>query len=76
MKNTLLLKGIRLTKEHLEKEEKRIREELKELQENCPHSNAVRKNRGDCGNILTGRDPSYWVHCSCPDCGKVWTEDQ
>lgn len=49
---------------------------LELLQEACTHPKAKKINRGSSGNIMTGRDPSYWRECTCPDCGKQWEEPQ
>ena len=48
----------------------------KQLEAKCKHKNATKTNEGSDGNIMVGRDPSYWRNCNCPDCGKHWTEDQ
>lgn len=48
---------------------------LNAVRDECTHPFAVKINRGNTGNY----DPSadcYWKDCSCPDCGKVWQEDQ
>ena len=41
----------------------------------CPHPSAVKVPRASTGNYDPSAD-SYWFECSCPDCGKVWQEDQ
>lgn len=48
---------------------------LKDLQNECKHPMAEKINRGDTGNYDRSQD-RYWRDCNCPDCGKLWTEDQ
>lgn len=51
------------------------RTKLKDLQDACPHTDAVKVNKADTGNWCP-QDDSYWKECSCPTCGKDWVEDQ
>lgn len=49
--------------------------DLKNLQNECPHENVIKNQRGSTGNY----DPSddcFWIEYSCPDCGKRWIEDK
>ena len=45
------------------------------LQLNCEHPFASREPKADTGNWCKD-DDKYWYDCKCPDCGKVWQEDQ
>lgn len=72
-----------LTREEVVKEELRIQKNLmkwlkkqRELQnEICTHPNVSRIAKGNTGNYDPMED-RYWYTCSCPDCRRVWTEDQ
>ena len=48
---------------------------LSALQASCPHNGVTKTPKSDTGNWCHS-DDSYWYHCECPVCGKVWTEDQ
>lgn len=74
--DTILIAGIRSELKRIQDEQKKLDDELETIRAICSHPNATKVNRGSEGNILTGRDPSYWRECSCPDCGQIWTEDQ
>lgn len=41
----------------------------------CKHPAAKREARSNTGNWCK-QDDCYWYDCSCPDCGKLWMEDQ
>lgn len=59
----------------IDKNIKKYYKKLKELQEECPHTNVDKKYKGNTGNY----DPScdiYWIEFKCPDCGKFWTVEQ
>lgn len=45
------------------------------LQLECEHPFASRTAKADTGNWCK-QDDQYWYDCKCPDCGKVWQEDQ
>lgn len=45
------------------------------IRSKCSHPSVKRTPKGDSGNILTGRDASYWDDCECELCGKRWSED-
>ncbi|QBQ74740.1 hypothetical protein BcepSauron_360 [Burkholderia phage BcepSauron] len=53
----------------------RLSEKLKLLRDACPHLNVQKKARSDTGN-WSRSDDRYWYDCTCPACGKHWTEDQ
>jgi len=58
----------------IEKEDKLALKILK-LQSKCAHPNVNKKYRSNTGNC----DPtanSYWIEFNCPDCDKIWSEDQ
>lgn len=47
---------------------------LKQLQDECPHTDVEKTYGANTGNY----DPSadcYWTHFYCPHCGKSWRED-
>ncbi len=50
-------------------------DEMKIIQDECTHPNAVKINKSNTGNYCP-QDDHYWRECSCPDCLKTWTEDQ
>lgn len=45
------------------------------IQDSCPHDNVIKITRSDTGNYCKA-DDSYWYDCKCPDCLRIWTEDQ
>ncbi len=44
------------------------------LKESCTHPNATGEHGSNTGNWCS-QDDSYWISCSCPDCGKRWRID-
>jgi len=49
-----------------------LNEELSKHQDKCKHPNAVGEYGANTGNY----DPTadiYWIHISCPTCGKWWS---
>lgn len=48
---------------------------VKQLQTICTHPSVTKRYRSDTGNYDPGCN-SYWIDYHCPDCGKIWTEDQ
>jgi hypothetical protein len=76
MSKSILILGVRVERDRILNEMAKLTDELNIVRQICPHENTSRVNRGSEGNILTGRDPSYWVECECPDCGKTWIENQ
>lgn len=48
---------------------------IRELQDQCPHPDAIRQYRADTGNYDPAWD-QYWIDFTCPDCQKHWTEPQ
>jgi hypothetical protein len=46
------------------------------IQDKCSHPEHERTPHGDGGNIMTGRDASYWYECYCSLCDKRWNEPQ
>lgn len=59
----------------LVEELKIIQGKIQVIQDNCAHSNVKKVAKSDTGNWDKSQD-SYWFECSCPDCGKYWTEPQ
>jgi len=53
----------------------KIYEQIFEIQNACPHTNATKKCDSDTGNWCKA-DDSYWYEFKCPDCKKIWTEEQ
>lgn len=47
-----------------------------EIQQSCSHPDRTSVDRGDEGNILTGREESYWTEHYCNLCGHKWTTSQ
>lgn len=58
------------------REVEELHEEMAGLQERCNHPGASRRARGDSGNIMTGRDASYWYEYECSLCFKKWSAPQ
>lgn len=46
-------------------------QEIKELQEQCPHFGLTEVPGGDTGNWCKA-DDKYWYDYKCPNCGKSW----
>ncbi len=64
---------IKTAYETLKTEETRIQNEIKELQDACPHTRAI----GTPNSSTGGWDKdSYWIDYKCPDCGKFWVVNQ
>lgn len=66
---------IRETKDWLNRVLKGIETQIENLQATCKHPKATKTPRANTGNY----DPSadiYWYDCRCPDCDKLWREDQ
>ena len=76
MSKKLIAAGARVEVARLNKIIDDAKKDIESIQSLCPHPNATKIKRGDSGNIMTGRDESYWKKCKCPDCGKQWNEDQ
>lgn len=58
----------------IDKKRQRIRtiqNEIKELQEICPHSGLIETPGADTGN-WDRNDDEYWTDYKCPHCGKQW----
>lgn len=49
--------------------------EIDTLREKCTHPNAQKENKASTGNWDRSQD-CYWRDCKCPDCGKLWREEQ
>lgn len=45
---------------------------LEALRNTCLHPDAVKVYKSNCGYGYE----NYWKDCTCPDCGKFWTEPQ
>lgn len=52
-----------------------IRDQLRQLQEDCPHENKSSIHDSDTGNWCKS-DDKYWIDHRCFDCGKYWREYQ
>jgi hypothetical protein len=50
-------------------------EDMLALREQCTHPNATKIPKSDTGNWDRSQD-AYWNDCTCPDCGKHWSEDK
>jgi len=58
----------------LRKQIVKLQDRIDKIQKNCKHPNVVKTHGGSTGNY----DPSdnlYWTHFHCPDCDKMWVED-
>jgi hypothetical protein len=53
----------------------KLYEQIKEIQKVCPHTNVTKTARSNTGNWCKA-DDRYWYDCFCPDCQRVWDEDQ
>lgn len=63
------------TRKRIERDQKKLSDELKELQEKCTHQgNLTYKYNGSSGNW--DRNDSYWIEWHCKDCGKRWNTSQ
>jgi hypothetical protein len=58
----------------IEKQIEALEQKKADIQNKCSHPSVKKVGRGDEGNILTGRDPSYWTQCTCELCGLRWNE--
>jgi hypothetical protein len=61
--------------EKLENKIFKLYSQIDEIQRACPHTNASKEGFSDTGNWCKA-DDCYWWEFRCPDCGKIWTEDQ
>lgn len=61
--------------EKIKEDEKSLGIRKLNLQLECEHPFASRVPKADTGNWCP-TDDKYWYDCKCPDCGKVWQEDQ
>lgn len=68
-------RAIRDTRKSIEAAQKLVEQRTIINQNSCNHPGATRTPRANTGNYDPGCD-SYWMHCVCPDCGKIWQEDQ
>ena len=66
---------IRATRAAIQRELNRLNKEMIDLQSVCPHTNVKKEPKSNTGNWCP-QDDHYWYDCTCPDCGKWWTEDQ
>jgi hypothetical protein len=67
--------SIRVRKDAIDRARLLAQDQLNALQKECKHPNAVKENKSNTGNWDRG-DDCYWKDCKCPDCGRVWMEDQ
>jgi hypothetical protein len=59
----------------LNKRKNKLLAQIDKIQTECSHPFVTKVHRSNTGNY----DPStdcYWDECSCPDCGKYWTQPQ
>jgi hypothetical protein len=70
-----LQRRIRESREEVKAQIMHYTNELLAIQGGCAHPDAVKENKASTGN-WSSSDDSYWKECSCPDCGKLWTENQ
>jgi hypothetical protein len=68
-------KQVRRERKKLEIKRDAIDISIEALQTTCTHPNVSKVYTGNSGNYDPSAD-SYWVMCTCPDCGKAWWEDQ
>ncbi len=66
---------IRERREELQAVIRTYSDRLQELKNLCSHPSATKENKSSTGNYDPSQD-AYWRECVCPDCGKLWTEDQ
>lgn len=69
-------KQLEIAVKHMDllKRQAQIASELKALQDECGHTNVVKKHESNTGN-WDPHDNQYWIDYTCPDCGKHWTEE-
>lgn len=67
--------SIKLQVERLRETAQRALDKIRALQEACRHPGVVMTPKSDVGNYDPSAD-SYWYKCECPECGKMWVEDQ
>lgn len=66
---------IKTKRERLGKKIAELQEQIRDLMVECTHPHLTGKYDANTGNWCSG-DDSYWIDYECPDCGKVWMEDQ
>ncbi len=66
---------IRTAVKNIEQKITKLYNDIKDLQEVCPHDNLQGKFGANTGNYDRSND-SYWVDFVCQDCKKRWSEDQ
>lgn len=52
-----------------------LRQKVFDIQDACAHEGLIKVPKANAGNWCRD-DDSYWYECTCPVCGKFWTEDQ
>lgn len=62
--------------EKIDKEIDALLDRKEKIQSACSHPDKSSVKNGDSGNVMTGRDPSYWVDHECNLCGKRWRDSQ
>jgi hypothetical protein len=62
--------------EQIDREIEALEKRKAAIQKKCSHPDITKINKGDSGNILTGRDQSYWSDNTCNLCGHRWTSEQ
>lgn len=55
----------------LERRAAKIDREIRDIQEACPHPDAISVARSNTGNFDPSHD-CYWTEFLCPHCGKQW----
>jgi len=53
-----------------------LRKRKETIQKACSHPEKTSVNKGSDGDIMNGRDPSYWREHTCHLCGLKWTTSQ
>ena len=64
--------GIQKRRAAIERKLTEWNKELIELQDQCPHTEAIAKPGANTGNFCPA-DDTYWTTYKCPDCDKRWT---
>jgi hypothetical protein len=59
-------------RQKIERRIEKANADLKNLQNECPHENVIKKYESSTGNYDPHND-SFWIEHRCIDCGKIWT---
>lgn len=66
---------IEIKRKRIEQKMEKLRQELKQLQLNCPHVNFTKQYKGSTGNYDPSQD-CYWIDYHCQDCNLKWSTEQ